>query len=351
MPRKRRDIPWPEQRDNGVWYACWYDGERRRTCRESLETKDAAEAAVRFGRFLTEGSRSSRAVSDAGVTVNQALDWYFNEHVKQNVVAVERQEFALRNLKAYFGLGTLLREVDIPMSRAYVAARMSGAINTNLVRKESKVSASTARREISVVSAAARHALRWKRITVAELPQIELPREEETEEVKWYTKAQIGIIFREADGDLLDFCKITYYTAARRRSIQDITRPQIDLPHSRINLQPPGRRTTKKRRPIVPIFPEIRPIIERRLLAMNGPYLFGEQRDFYDRFTTLTARLGMEGYPHMLRHSRATHMLMDGESIYKVAKLLGDTVKTVEKVYGHACPEFMATTSTIEEAV
>ena len=32
---------------------------------------------------------------------------------------------------------------------------------------------------------------------------------------------------------------------------------------------------------------------------------------------------------------------MDGESLYKVAKLLGDTVATVEKRYGHFSPDFL----------
>ena len=57
------------------------------------------------------------------------------------------------------------------------------------------------------------------------------------------------------------------------------------------------------------------------------------------------ADLGVEGHPHLLRHSRATHMLMDGDSPYKVAKLLGDTLATVERVYGHSDPEFLATKS------
>jgi hypothetical protein len=35
-------------------------------------------------------------------------------------------------------------------------------------------------------------------------------------------------------------------------------------------------------------------------------------------------------------------MLMDGESIYKVANLLGDTVRTVERVYRHHSAEFLA---------
>jgi hypothetical protein len=39
-------------------------------------------------------------------------------------------------------------------------------------------------------------------------------------------------------------------------------------------------------------------------------------------------------------------MLMDGESIYKVAKLLGDSVAMIEKVYGHHSLEFLADKAT-----
>ena len=42
-------------------------------------------------------------------------------------------------------------------------------------------------------------------------------------------------------------------------------------------------------------------------------------------------------------------MLMDGEDIYKVARLLGDTVPTVLKTYAHATVDYLKTHSTIEE--
>ena len=42
-------------------------------------------------------------------------------------------------------------------------------------------------------------------------------------------------------------------------------------------------------------------------------------------------------------------MLMDGESVYKVAKLLGDTVQTVERTYGHHSVEYLETQSTVED--
>jgi site-specific recombinase XerD len=43
--------------------------------------------------------------------------------------------------------------------------------------------------------------------------------------------------------------------------------------------------------------------------------------------------------PHWLRHSRASHMLLDGIPMFKVARFLGDTVETVDRVYGHMAPD------------
>lgn len=48
--------------------------------------------------------------------------------------------------------------------------------------------------------------------------------------------------------------------------------------------------------------------------------------------------------PHVLRHSRATHLLQDGKNPWAVAQLLGDTLPTLLRVYGHACSNYLAET-------
>jgi site-specific recombinase XerD len=101
----------------------------------------------------------------------------------------------------------------------------------------------------------------------------------------------------------------------------------------------------------VPLYPEIRPAVDWLFENSGTPYLFGRCRDFYKPFADLMEEMGLEGCPHMLRHSRATHMLHDGESIWKVAKLLGDTVATVESVYGHSSVDFLRTESSVEMRV
>ena len=106
-----------------------------------------------------------------------------------------------------------------------------------------------------------------------------------------------------------------------------------------------AQQITRKRRPIVPIFTEQRMSLERRMSEAEGGWLFGKGYNCYRPFRDLCEACGIDEdrrHPHILRHSRATHMLMDGESIYKVGKLLGDTVATVERVYGHYSPEYLA---------
>jgi len=47
--------------------------------------------------------------------------------------------------------------------------------------------------------------------------------------------------------------------------------------------------------------------------------------------------------PHVLRHTRATHLLQQGVHPKAVADLLGYDVTTVLRVYGHACPDYLET--------
>ncbi|MCP4305108.1 MAG: phage integrase family protein, partial [bacterium] len=133
-----------------------------------------------------------------------------------------------------------------------------------------------------------------------------------------------------------------------RNGHENLTTFQCDLANARINLMPEGAQRTKKRKPIVPMYPEIRPVVERLLSETDTEWLFGQRRSFYRPFVTLLKGTGLEAHPHMLRHSRATHMLIDGEDIYKVARLLGDTVATIERNYGHTMPEYLETDSGLE---
>lgn len=347
MPRPVRDFPWLSWR-NGIAYVNWYEPSTRRTKRESLDTKDNGVARLRFAEWLSAGGpERSRAPGGVGITVAAALEHYDKEHVEKKVVDPGRQRDAMAHLRAFFA-DTPVRDVTVVLTRAYAEARRSGHVGGGSRRPDKRGSDSTIRRELNVLVAAANHCVKMDHMPATDAPRVELPTEHRGDEVKWLTKDQLRAVFDAAGGDLRAFIRIAYYTAARRRSIERLRKAQVDLKNSRIDLGA-GLARTKKRRPIVPLYPEIRPDVERLLMESETDWLFGAPRDFYRDFVALAARLGIEAHPHMLRHSRATHMLMDGEDPYKVAKLLGDTLQTVQRVYGHHCPDYLATESRVEE--
>ena len=51
--------------------------------------------------------------------------------------------------------------------------------------------------------------------------------------------------------------------------------------------------------------------------------------------------VGLIASPHVLRHTAATWLVMDGVPLSEVSRLLGDSEKTVETVYGKHSPDYL----------
>lgn len=359
MARPKRTTPWCETRKNGIYYAFWYDEQSRETKRVSLRTRDSDEAQVRFAEFLLTGHEIRRPRTGQ-ITVSQALDDYYKEHVLEKCAASRRQKDAIAHLKEFFK-DRPLDSVDVPLSQAYAQARINGQIGGGKRRKDKRAAPATVRRELNVLVAAYNHA-KWMKRTTANV-QVELPPEKrlgEDDEAPYYDHDELDRIFAEAEkmaaeqreaqpgnplaGEIEAFVKLLYYTGARRRSIEELSRGQVKMRERRILLKKPGKVSTKKRQPIVPILRAMEPSLEFLLTTDRHERLF-QCADFYRPYRELMRRCGIEdkrAHPHIMRHTRATHLLQSGKSLYDVARLLGDTLATVERVYGHHSADHLA---------
>jgi integrase len=372
MPRAKRDIPWLETRD-GVYYVFWSvpakDGRKARTERLSLRTHDAGTAKARYAAFLTEGTDVYAAGSQgAAYTCGQALDLYKQKRVDPDdienaIVDKVRQQNAIDNLKIFFG-DKPVAKVDLEDCQAYARARRDGTIcklsrggNPMLARN------GTIRRELNVLGAAFSCAAAWRKLTglsKADLPVLEKPGVPRSK-CAYFTKTELAVLRGKAEGRTLDFIDLAYGLAARRTSIETLTVFQVDLKTWLIDLGTAAERAgtageTVKRRPVIVCPQDCRPLLSRLVReakAAGTPYLLGRPSNTRRAFQSACKRAGLMPLPdlplrpsrapspHTLRHTRATHMLQQGETPWTVANLLGDNVMTVLRVYAHHCPQHM----------
>lgn len=331
-----RDMPRLERR-NGIYQAVFFDPSLKRMRRHSLRTRDAAVAGPAFAKLLNDSEGPLQPKYPGRLKVGLALDQYMSEHVDIRCADPGRQRAAATYLNWFFR-GLFIADIDIPLSRGYAEGRRLGIVGSTW-KPANKGANSTIKRELSVLNAAARHALKWRRIKT--LPTIEVPKVwviGGQDQFKFFSREQIAMLLFHARGETRDRIKLAYYTGARRASIENLTVGQIDFARKRINLATPGKRQTQKRQPVVPLFDVLEADLRRLVAGKEPGNLLFRPTDFYAHFKAICRELNFEEpyFPHMLRHSRATHLLLDGKSIYNVAGLLGDTIKTVETHYAHS---------------
>ena len=278
------------------------------------------------------------------ISVSEALTLY-RSHKRDIIVDIKRLDAAIKHLNEVFTDDNLC-DIDVIACRGYIEARREQT--TIRHGKVCETSDSTIARELGVLKAAANHALKWKRITLDKMPTFEIPTNLSKGTI-WLLDDELRKLYitaRNHSDSMYAFVRLLYITGSRRNAIENLEWTQIDFKRGVIYLNKPGQKETKKRRPTVPMG-EARNVLEE--LRKGSRYVLGSNTDRYRQFTHVARLAGLDILPerdgrpsgrispHVLRHTRATHLLENGMSIYSVAKLLGDNPTTVEKVYAHAC--------------
>lgn len=335
MARPARDIPWTEKSNDGVYYVHWYDQKERRTRRKSLGVRSPDEAQARYAEFLSSCREiyKGRQPHAAGMTGHVAMDFYEAEHVARKVVDTERVTFALKNIREAFG-DRALKDLTEEDFEDYAEKRRAGVIGR-------ASQDATIRREISAFRAAVNHNVKRRRVSSQDTPIWWMPDDTPVKCDKWLTVSDFDKLTGAATSKRAErFIQIGYWTAGRKSAVELLRPDRVDLDLLKIDLHPPSWKRTKKRNAVVPIVPQlydyIAPIIA---LSEGNDFLIGG--DIRKDFAATVKAAGLDDRsvtPHWLRHSRATHLLQAGKDLWHVAGLLGDTMATVERVYGHHCP-------------
>lgn len=188
----------------------------------------------------------------------------------------------------------------------------------------------------------------------------------ETQEKEFYRLAMEDSVGKDRLTPLTRFIAIALATGSRKSAIHELTWDRVDLKSKvpTIDFRDSRRKETKKKRVHLPIPSSLLPLIKKAYAERLWGHLPDEELFVLDKavwdkklrvlrpsrspaymikpYDEFVSRIGYSWVtPHVLRHTAASLLLRAGLDIWRTAKILGDTVATVDRVYGHHSSDYL----------
>lgn len=223
--------------------------------------------------------------------------------------------------------------------KAYESARQRGALG----KKKAK-STGTLHRELTHLITAINFCVKVKLLNPAHVPFIPMPPRAAPRD-RWLTEKEIAALKEAAvpysRGET--FLKIVLAQPYRRRTIETLEWSQLNFSTGMISPMKPGEVATSKRKPTLPMTAEqMHYLQELRHRRPNDKYVLEHTGGISDALAAIANRAKVPGVtPHVMRHTWATHASMNGVPMTEIARVLGDSVVTVEKIYAKYRPDYL----------
>jgi integrase len=216
------------QRFRGA-YACVFRDEHGRRRRERLYATDRPSAEA-------EARRRWLGHDGAAWTVGRVVTAYMADREAEGIASTSRQRDAWKAMKPFWDQ-VRPELIDREMAQKYA--------------RERGMSAATLRYELGMLAVALRWAAREEHIPKA--PEIWRPQPPERRE-RHLTRSQFERWFKEVKAPHAKlYVELGIATMARPTAILELTWNRVDFARGTVDLNPHGRRQTRKRRPVVPL--------------------------------------------------------------------------------------------------
>jgi len=324
MPRRSSGARLYWDKDRGTWTII--DGRfNRRTGFGAADIKRAERAL----RDYIESKHKPAEGPDP--LLADVLSTYAKEHIK-HTVSGKHILYDIGHLNRWWGTKRV-SNISAASTRQYIAHRNAGACS---------------RRELAFLNAAISY-WRANHSPLMAVPKIKLPPKPQPRQ-DFMTRSEAAKFLRIArhTPHLARFFLIGWYTGSRRSVITGLKWSMVDLETGIMQRKEREAVRTKKRSPPVRLGARILAHLNRwkRIDAGATVHIVHFRGVAIDRPVSSWDRVrreaGLPAYvvPHILRHSRATHMLKQGVPIWEAANALGMSVAVLAAVYGHHAPDW-----------
>ncbi len=318
----------------GVYYVHWTCGRRSR--RVSTRTGDATAARTFLSLWLAERD-PTKATPPRVPTCGELWDFYLDRHVARKCVNGNTQLFAWKALGPTFAK---LRPNDVSQA----------VIDAYVLKRSRRCKPSSLHPELSLLRASWTFAIKKRQISASEVPAVgdlDFPQPPPPRE-RWLREHEAERLFIAAaemrNGPRLSrverFMWLALETAGRRTCLLNLTWDQVDFETRVVHLNPDGRQQSSKRRASVPISDALLDVLEVSWAERTSDLVLDYNHRLHEHLDRVAARANVKGVTaHVFRHTAATWMARRGVPLWKIAKVLGNSVEQVERVYAKHCPD------------
>ena len=332
MPRIEIAGYWLSQRPRSrMWYATWFDKRTRQTKRHSLGVDDVREAEVRLAEFVAKRSQPHNQ-EPTETALAAVLLRYWHGHASK--IASHVQARIALSLWNDFWCEATISELSIARQEEFV-----------LWLKDRGYKNAYVSRVISVGRAAVNRA--WKRQEITSVPFIiDEPDRSDGKEPYRLAKDEMRRLLAVAREwpHLFTFCMIALNTLGRPDAVLDLSPFQVDLEDRRIDLNPRGRKQTKKYRPVVPITDTLVPFVTPRNVSRFVNWHGKPIKSIKKVFATMVKAAGLpsEITPYSLRHTMAAELRRRSVPMWEVEGLLGHKRARITDTYARFDPDYLS---------
>lgn len=303
------------QRLRGGYALVWRDEKGRH--RRQLEAVDRSSAEA-------EARGIWRNATDTARTVGTIVADYITAREEAGIASTPRQRDAWKAMQSFWE-NVEPERIDDAMCRKYADGR--------------KVGPATLRYELTMLSVALRHAGKPRKVWRPPAPERQVRHLTHSQFERWYAEVK-------APHARL-YALLGLFTMARPSAILELTWDRVDFERRQIDLNPRGRRQTKKRRPVVAVNDELLEALQEAHAARQSEYVVerGAKRvgSIKKAFQAASARSGIHATPYTLRHTGAVWAAEAGIAMSEIAQFLGhDDDRTTQTHYSRYSPGYLS---------
>ena len=314
-----------------TWYRYWWDPDRKCTRRSSLSTTDFEEAKDRLAEWYVAQKEIPELSDLEQVLLADVIRRYYEEHA-QHLQSHNTARLNLNLWLDFFEAGTTVKDATRPkLIDAFIkflSKDGQSAAYVNRVLTDGRLAINKA----------------WKDGLISSAPFIKsLPTEDAEPMGRPMEIDELRLFYHTAPSEhLRRFVLWTLGTGARPSSVFDLHRSQINTSQGLIDLNPRGRKQTKKIRPEVRLPASLAPFVcEGFQITYRGEPV----SDVKTSWRNQRAKCGFDKdvNPYSLRHTIARHLRASGVPVWEVAAQLGHKKKenSITEIYAPMDPSYL----------